>query len=541
LGDVQAQGDLFVQDTVEERNVETKTRIFISYSRKDMAFVDRLEAALRARGFEPLIDRTEIYAFEDWWKRIEGLIGAADTVVFVLSPDAVGSQVALKEVAHAASLNKRFAPIVCRRVDDSSVPEALQRLNFVFFDDSARFEESADRLAEALQTDIVWIRQHTEYGEAARRWSGAGRPNGLLLQSPTLEVAEHWIGSRPRGAPAPTEQIRTFVAASRQGALAAQRLWRVVQATVVALLLAVILVLVGWINQAYLYAEARWWWTIRPFAVANIWPYALTTAAEQALKPGQTFRDCTAKTGTDYCPRMTVVAAGSFEMGSATNEPGHQGAEGPQHTVTIAAPFAVAQYAVTFDEWDTCVADGDCDPQISDSTFGRGQRPVINVSWEDAERYVAWLSQLTGKPYRLLTEAEYEYAARGGAQPQTIFPWGNTVQLNGAVMANCHGCGGQWSSQTVPVGSFPPNKFGLYDMVGNVWEWTADCEHQDYNGAPSDGSAWMTGGICNSRMLRGGSWGSDPAGIRSAERSAGPIVQRLSFLGFRVARMLNAP
>jgi hypothetical protein len=146
-----------------------KARVFISYSRKDMAFSDRLEAALKARGFEPLIDRTEIYAFEDWWKRIEALIGRADTIVFVLSPDAIASDVALKEVAHAASLNKRFAPIVCRRVEDGMVPEALRRLNFIFFDDPGRFEASADVLAEALQTDIGWIREHTEFGEAAHR------------------------------------------------------------------------------------------------------------------------------------------------------------------------------------------------------------------------------------------------------------------------------------------------------------------------------------------------------------------------------------
>jgi TIR domain len=132
-----------------------------------MAFADRVEAALTARGFEPLIDRTEIYAFEDWWKRIEALISRADTIVFVLSPDAVASDVALKEVARAASLNKRFAPIVCRRVADHEIPEALQRLNFIFFDDATIFEASADRLAEALATDIGWVRRHTEFGEAA--------------------------------------------------------------------------------------------------------------------------------------------------------------------------------------------------------------------------------------------------------------------------------------------------------------------------------------------------------------------------------------
>src|SRR3984893_886350 len=133
------------EQVLEDRS---KAKVFISYSRKDMAFADRLEQALKARGFEPLIDREEIYALEEWWKRIEALIAHADTVVFVLSPDAVASTVALREVSFAASLNKRFAPVVCRRVNDKEVPEALSKLNFVFFDDEAHFEQSTDRLAE---------------------------------------------------------------------------------------------------------------------------------------------------------------------------------------------------------------------------------------------------------------------------------------------------------------------------------------------------------------------------------------------------------
>ena len=166
-----------------EASAGEKLKVFISYSRKDMAFADRLEMALKARGFEPLIDRTEIYAFEDWWKRIEALIGRADTVVFVLSPDAIASEVALKEVTHAGSLDKRFAPIVFRHVEDRAVPEALRRLNFIFFDDPSRFEASTDQLAEALQTNIGWIRQHTELGEAARRWrKPAGHPGFCFVR-----------------------------------------------------------------------------------------------------------------------------------------------------------------------------------------------------------------------------------------------------------------------------------------------------------------------------------------------------------------------
>jgi tetratricopeptide (TPR) repeat protein len=203
---------------VRESGQEPKTKVFISYSRKDMAFADRLEAGLKARGFEPLIDRTEIYAFEEWWKRIEALITRADTVVFVLSPDAVASDVALREVSFAASLNKRFAPVVCRRVDDKTVPEALAKLNFIFFDDQALFEQRADQLSEALNTDISWIRQHTDFGEQARRWAQAKGPTGLLLRSPVLEQAERWIASRPPGAPAPTDEAQTFIRRSRQGA-----------------------------------------------------------------------------------------------------------------------------------------------------------------------------------------------------------------------------------------------------------------------------------------------------------------------------------
>src|SRR5215831_16182457 len=200
---------------VEDRS---KAKVFISYSRKDMVFAGRLEAALKARGFEPLIDRTDIYAFEKWWERIEALVTRADTVVFVLSPDSVASEVAMREVSFAASLNKRFAPIVCRHVDNKAVPESLAKLNFIFFDDAVRFDESADQLVEALNTDIAWIRQHTEFGGQARRWAQAKGASGLLLRSPVLEDAEHWIASRPKGAPAPTQETQAFIRQSRRAA-----------------------------------------------------------------------------------------------------------------------------------------------------------------------------------------------------------------------------------------------------------------------------------------------------------------------------------
>jgi hypothetical protein len=195
-------------------------KIFISYSREDSTFADRLAAALSARGFEALIDRTEVYAFEDWWQRIQTLVGRADTVVFVLSPDAVASDICQKEVAFAMSLNKRLAPIIWRRVDDKAVPEALRRLNFIFFQHDERFDACIEQLTDALRTNIEWVRQHTAFGEQARRWESAERTSqrGLLLRSPVLEEAERWIASRPHDAPMPTQGTRAFVMESRRAA-----------------------------------------------------------------------------------------------------------------------------------------------------------------------------------------------------------------------------------------------------------------------------------------------------------------------------------
>jgi formylglycine-generating enzyme required for sulfatase activity len=252
-----------------------------------------------------------------------------------------------------------------------------------------------------------------------------------------------------------------------------------------------------------------------------------------ALKPTDSFRECTGEQGQDYCPEMVVIPAGSFLMGSPLAEKGRYDDEGPQRSVTIAQPFAVSKFELTFDEWDTCVAYGVCEGNISDAGWGRGKQPVIFVTWDDAQQYVAWLSKTTGKPYRLLTEAEYEYATGGGTQ--TTFPWGEDI---GKGNANCDGCGSQWDDkQTAPVGSFAPNPFGLYDTVGNVFEWTADCYHDNYSGAPIDGSAW-TAVDCSRHVVRAGSWRSKPEVLRSADRNWATAANRNSNLGFRIGRTL---
>ena len=202
--------------------------------------------------------------------------------------------------------------------------------------------------------------------------------------------------------------------------------------------------------------------------------------------------------------------------------------------MTIAEPIAVGKTEVTFAEWDACVTAGACQ-KASDNSSGHDVRPVINVSWDDAKQYVAWLSRITGKEYRLLTEAEWEYAARAGST--TTYSWGDEI---GKGNANCAGCESQWDSkQTAPVGSFRPNAFGLYDMHGNVWEWVEDSWHDNYQNAPPDGSAWRKDADDNQRIMRGGSWLADPGSLRAAFRDDFSAGNRTSLIGFRLARTLN--
>jgi formylglycine-generating enzyme required for sulfatase activity len=247
--------------------------------------------------------------------------------------------------------------------------------------------------------------------------------------------------------------------------------------------------------------------------------------AADATSPGRVFRDC------PNCPEMIVVPAGSLMMGSNDGSAD----EKPVRKVTIARPFAIGKFDVTFAEWDACVADDACKYKPEDLGWGRGTRPVINVSWDDANKeYIPWLSRKTGKSYRLLSEAEWEYAARAGAT--TAYSWGNDI---GNGNANCNGCGSQWDGkQTAPAGSFGPNAFGLYDMHGNVWQWVADCYQDSYVNAPSDDKAVSAVTGC-SRVLRGGSWLNNPQFLRAANRVAFTTDYRYSYIGFRLARTLN--
>ena len=213
---------------------EPKAKIFVSYSRKDKAFANSLNAALKARGFEPLIDHGEVYVlhdsptgrnevclFHDSWQRIQELIIQADTIIFVLSPDAVTSNICAREIDFASSLQKRFVPVVYRICDSGAVPTPLRRLKFIFCDDETRFEANMDDLANALSTDVDWIRKHTELGAQARRWMivRSRRQRGPLLRPRMLKEAERWLAARPQAAPQPCAATKAFISESRRAAM----------------------------------------------------------------------------------------------------------------------------------------------------------------------------------------------------------------------------------------------------------------------------------------------------------------------------------
>lgn len=249
----------------------------------------------------------------------------------------------------------------------------------------------------------------------------------------------------------------------------------------------------------------------------------VTSARPQpATEPGDIFRDCS------DCGELVVVPPGDFVMG-ANDTP----YEKPERVISIPRPFAIGRREVTFAEWDQCADAGACKYRPDDHTWGRGNQPVINVSWDDTKLFLAWLSQKTGQKYRLPSEAEWEYAARAGTK--TAFWWGRDV---GAAHAQCESCGSPTTQRLAPVGSFRPNGFGLFDTSGNAAEWVEDCWNDNYRNAPKDASAW-TSGECRLRVLRGGNFTSKAADIRSAARFRYDEDVRYYANGFRVLRELK--
>jgi formylglycine-generating enzyme required for sulfatase activity len=366
---------------------------------------------------------------------------------------------------------------------------------------------------------------------------------GALLGGNKLMRARDWLISRYQDL---TPEERQFIKASADAERAVARTWQWLQAAVGVFMLGTIVSLLGIIFKDQI---SDFWFEkteLRRYIATNFKGRGLEPQVERSMKPGDTFREC-----AKDCPEMVVIPPGEFWMGSRDGEGDQAASENPRHRVKIEKSFAVAKFELTWDDWLACVAMRGCDGRpTGDSSYGRGRKPLINVSWEQAKAYAAWLSRMTGKPYRLLTEAEWEYAARGVSRPEAAhprYPWGDDASHEYANYGTGQCCAGrvegrdQWYN-TAPVGQFLPNAFGLYDMQGNVAEWVEDIWHDNYRGDPPiDGSAWETGGDESSRVVRGGSWYDPPEEIKPASRDGRPVDFRSNRLGFRVGRTLYIP
>ena len=376
-----------------------------------------------------------------------------------------------------------------------------------------------EKLRDWIAAEREFLAWRTGLEAARRAWQAMPdhSRNNALLMGAALTQAQSWLGKRSDDIP---EVDRDFIALSRKAAQRRRLRARALIGVLVFAIVAGLPVLMsgGWI----VYQLAR--------LLPQLWDVstsALTTQAEQALKPGDTFKECAS------CPEMIVVPAGEFVMGSPATESGRYHNEGPQHKVTIARPFAVGRFEIMGDEWDACAAHGECMRALLVGGLPTvGRRPVFLLTWHETKQYVAWLAKLTGKPYRLLSEAEWEYAARAGSPERFSFGDDEAKLSEYAWYFS-----GEPKPMPEPVGTKKANAFGLHDMHGNVREWVEDCYHDNYNGAPSDGSAWTTGD-CSRRVARSSYWLENPQVFRSAFRMGYVTENRYQFVGLRVGRTL---
>jgi len=397
---------------------------------------------------------------------------------------------------------------------------------------------------------------------AAREWQahdapkrGGNRESWLTHRGERLKEAEK-IAARPDFAAMVAPEMRDYLAACRKDERKAQARRRNLQTLAGVSVVAVLAAGFGFATQNQWRPQLEQ----RILVETKYKPYLKTAAALADMKDGAAFQECgpaTAQAPSKLCPVMVLVPGGEFRMGAApraqrdeNDRPVLDAAGKPvmaadERPLKQVVRFAVSQTEVTFDQWAACVAGGGCksQPTPGDATWGRGDRPAINVSWEDAQEYVKWLKQMTGAEYRLLSETEWEYGARAGtigdfstgatiAPEQAQYDWSQSY--NGSPTRE------KGPDRTAPVRSFPANPFGLYDMHGNVWEWVEDCSDQ---GGTSSATSENTNEAltCSNRVVRGGSWSFNPQFLRSAYRVRYSPSYRNSGLGFRVARTVLPP
>ena len=406
----------------------------------------------------------------------------------------------------------------------------------------------------------VYVASHAErelFSELAKNRPSWLSPIEMAFVTASDEAYEAELDrERARQRERDDEQARRLadaekLAAAAQNLAAAERCaaerTRMVLAVGSLLAVAVIGGLTYRLNEERVREAWNWFTVMKPYKERFFDRFALTLKAEEGLRDGETFRECERD-----CPEMVVVPPGSFLMGTDKRDIDYQN-EWQKHLAQIGYWFAVAKYDVTLAQWKACVDTGGCLARINSDFFAKWRRqhdeptdpqtePVVNVSWVDAQTYAAWLSLMTGKRYRLLSETEWEYSARAGST--TRFYWGDVFKQQ-PLKANCVGCGSPWDNREAsPVGSFPPNRFGLFDMSGNVWQWVADCVNGggdgDYQRTPWDGAAWVEPD-CPRHYLRGGSYTRPEKNIRPAARLPASTFEESIYVGFRVARDLAQP
>ena len=372
---------------------------------------------------------------------------------------------------------------------------------------------------------------------ARREWEAAPERSkrDALLMGLALDTARAWYAERAADLPTGDRRFVAHSVARDQQTRGRAHLARLATNA----LLAAFIGLLVWVNKAYLGEELHRALML-PYMMTHKQP--LTPEEERALVDKQVFRECTGD-----CPDMVVIPSGAFTMGSPEREPGRRSNEEKPHAITIPYRFAVSKYDVTVAQWKACVSVGGC-PRIDEEDSDADAMPVVYVSWDDAQKYVEWLSALTGRSYRLLNEKEWEYAARGGGE--TAYPWGKDI---GKKNANCSDCGSEWDDEgPSPVGSFEANGFGLFDMVGDVYQWVEDCYVLDARrsasnerGGAAESHVRPPGAVGNvmmeacHRVIRGGAWSELPQALRCAARGSSFPGNREDKIGFRVARTLS--
>ncbi|MGD0561566.1 MAG: SUMF1/EgtB/PvdO family nonheme iron enzyme [Roseiarcus sp.] len=531
--------------------------VFVSHSSRDLKPVRALVDALEAHGIACWISERDIAAGDNYGDSIVDAIEKASAMVLVFSGAANDSDEIKKEVALASQRRITLVPV---RIEDATPSKAfryeLATRNWidVFPDWDAGVAKLSERLAAILALPPSERATPAPTPTPAPPRSNAAAYGLGAVVALAVVAGGVWFATRPAPVPTPVPTIATPTlsptaspsptATATGAANGTTSASTTIVATIVASPTATASPSPGPTQTESPVPSLA----PTPVVTAGVAPPAAKPAAVVPVGPppalaagdpgGEVFKEC------DECPEMVVVPAGKAMLGSPSGEPGRRPDEMTPHQVEIAAPLAVGRYAVTFKEWDACFAEGGCGHRsLGDLDFGRDRRPVLFATWNEAQLYVDWLKRKTGQPYRLLSEAEWEYAARGCTSlkcPYAPF-WFGAITPEIAVYNWRDSYQGSPKSsaplKTAPVDSGPPNPFGLYNILGNVRQWTLDCWSAAPASAASNGAP-VVSGDCSARATRGGSWADKPVELRAAARSWETVDEGSEKIGFRVARPL---